>query len=439
MLFCYFVVTPMLLPILAIAAAAMLLRFAFLLLMSLHLAMSALGKGPSSLMAGAASAVTTPREPVYLAGYGGAGLSKGVHDELYAKAVFITDGDQAAAVLTIDCIGLLHTEVLAIRREIGKLIPATAFDPANLIVSSTHTHLGPDVVGLWGPGRFTSGVQQDYLDDLVRIAASTVAEAWKSVRPATATYGMGQFGDGWVYNISIPAEIDRTVTTMQFIDGSGSSIATLTNFACHPTIIGPERKLISADYVAGFYQEMDRRHGGTNLFLQGAIGGWVQPVEENEFAIAEMRGSGLARVASEALSRSVSLGSHDIRMRSSTFDMPVRSVGFKLLSRVGVLKRKIRRTVKTEVSWLRIGEAQFITHPGETSPYYGIESRRMMHGSGPKFVLGLSQDALGYLLKPEFFDEAAAIPHAGYLTMVSVGRDGGPVLMEQLRKLIGED
>jgi hypothetical protein len=65
-----------------------------------------------------------------------------------------------------------------------------------------------------------------------------------------------------------------------------------------------------------------------------------------------------------------------------------------------------------------------------------LESKRLMAGEGPKLVLGLGMDAMGYLLKPEFFDKSRKIPHADYLTMVSVGAKGGPEMMDVVRELI---
>jgi len=45
-------------------------------------------------------------------------------------------------------------------------------------------------------------------------------------------------------------------------------------------------------------------------------------------------------------------------------------------------------------------------------------------------------DAMGYLLKPEFFDKSRNLPHAGYLTTVSVGADGGPQMMAVVGELL---
>ena len=161
----------------------------------------------------------------------------------------------------------------------------------------------------------------------------------------------------------------------------------------------------------------------------------MQPVGEDSFENAEQKGRGLGQVVRFALDSPALLKGTEVSFRSRIFKMPVKSFGFKLLSRLGVLKRKIRRHVRTEIAWFGIGEAQFVTHPGESSPWYGLESKRLMKKTGPKFVLGLAMDAMGYLLKPEFFDKSRNIPHADYLTKVSVGVKGGPAMMKVIEEL----
>jgi hypothetical protein len=59
----------------------------------------------------------------------------------------------------------------------------------------------------------------------------------------------------------------------------------------------------------------------------------------------------------------------------------------------------------------------------------------MMRTDGPKFILGLGMDAMGYILKPDFFDTTKKIPHANYLCSMSVGPQAMPLIMEILQEL----
>ena len=95
-------------------------------------------------------------------------------------------------------------------------------------------------------------------------------------------------------------------------------------------------------------------------------------------------------------------------------------------------------SVSTEIAWFSIGSAQFVTHPGETVPAYSFQSKKLMNGKGPKFVIGLGMDALGYILKPTFFGTDTSIHHTAYLTGMSIGKDAGPIMMNTIELLAKE-
>jgi hypothetical protein len=109
---------------------------------------------------------------------------------------------------------------------------------------------------------------------------------------------------------------------------------------------------------------------------------------------------------------------------------------FSMLSKDGVIKRNFGDNVTSEIITLRIGDAQFASHPGETVPAMSIATKKLMEAKGPKFIMGLSQDALGYILKPSFFIKENNIPHSEYLTGMSIGPDTMKIIMETLKELL---
>ena len=387
---------------------------------------------------GASSATINPEIGMFIAGDKQNRTFTGIHDSIYAKAVVIQDGDEALALVTLDCIGLLYPEVQEIRSRAAEKLTNLNLPAERIIVSSNHIHSGPDVVGIWGPSQMESGVDSVYMEKLVSTAAQQVVEASSKMQPATANWALGTFGEDWVRNISEPDEIDRSVTLLQFVDEQGASIATLTNFACHPTIVDAVRNEVSGDYVGSFYREMANRYSGEHLFLQGAIGGWVQPEKgDQSFQYADQRGMELAEKVSALVTQSKALDSTSIDFRNKVFELPVANMGFKQLAQIGVIKREISETTNSEIAWFRIGPAQFITHPGETPPAYSFQSKEWMN-SEPKFVLGLTLDAMGYILKPEYFTDPS-IPHSEYLTRMSAGPEAGPTVINAIDEVINPE
>jgi hypothetical protein len=382
---------------------------------------------------GAASAVVSPPNGTCLAGYDHNRKSTGVHDDLYAKAVVFDDGKTPLALVVVDSIGLQYPAVNAIRAEASKRVSGLDLPAERIVVQSTHSHMSPDVIGIYGPDEQTTGYDQKYIDLVVSNAADAVAQAAQRRQPATLVYAQTQCV-GWAVNDCEPADLDNSVTVLQALDASGKSIATLTNFACHPTVLDGDTSLVSADWVGTFYKVMAAAVPGEHLFLQGAIGGWIQPIApKRTFEQAEIYGKDLGEKTLAALDKTMPLNATDIRFAHKVFQVPVANEGFKQLAAAKIIPRALGDTAETEVAWFAIGPAQFATEPGETAPLYSREAQALMK-TGPKFILGLGLDELGYILKPDYF--GGKYPHAEYLTSTSPGPQTGPVMMDALRQII---
>jgi Neutral/alkaline non-lysosomal ceramidase, N-terminal len=396
--------------------------------------------GPASideslLRVGTASATVNPPDGTYMAGYDQDRKSTGVHDDLYAKAVVFDDGKTAVALVVVDVIGIQYDTVQAIREAAAA--KTTAIPPEHIIVQSTHTHCGPDVIGIYGPDETHTGRNAAYMEQLVNTAAEQVARAADARQPTTFVVAETQC-TGWAVNDSEPDVVDNSVTLLQCRDAQGEPIATLTHFACHPTVLDGDTTQVSADWVGAFYKEMAARVPGQHIYLQGGVGGWIQPeTPERSFALAERYGKDLAAKAVAALESPQPMAADEVRFASKAFGMPNDNAMFKQISSagLGLIPREMDDAIGTEVAWFAVGDAQFATHPGETAPAFTWATEDLMD-SGPKFVLGLGLDELGYIIKPEYFDDPSAIPHAEYLTSMSPGRDAGPAMMAALDAVI---
>lgn len=402
-------------------------------LLSLLILLSA-GSAAQPFRAGAAQQAINPSIPSFIAGHSKNRSFTGIKDSLFVKVVVISTPRTSLAILTYDCIGMLYPHLERIRQRIASMGNKAPVD--HIVMSSTHSHAGPDVVGLWGPDLMHSGVDSSYMEKVLDVTVEQILKAAGNSVPVKLVYGQGQHAFSWVKNISEPEELDRTVTVLQLINQKGKSVATLTNFACHPTFVDAVHSEVSSDYPAGFYRAMDKQWGGVNLFLQGAIGGWVQPEGEPQtFEQAYRRGNELAQLTTQLLRKPIKVKGEQIQFRSATIEMPVKNMGFIQLAQAGVIKRAIDTTVTTEIAMFRIGNAVFATHPGETVPAMSISTRALMQTDGPGFVMGLSMDALGYIVKPYFFDPNRKVPHAEYLCSMSVGPEASKVVMETLSRL----
>ena len=91
--------------------------------------------------------------PVYLAGFGQNRRAQSVHDDLCVRALALVFGETRVDVAALDLIGLGRRYCQEIERRVNEAEPGT-----RTLLSCTHTHHGPDTIGLWGPDTITSGV-----------------------------------------------------------------------------------------------------------------------------------------------------------------------------------------------------------------------------------------------------------------------------------------
>ena len=97
------------------------------------------------LEAGAGRACITPPLGVPLGGYAARiETSRGVHDDLYSRALVLYDGDNYAA--------LVSTELLYVTRKlvesVRKLVEEEVGIPRDsILISAVHTHSGPSILG----------------------------------------------------------------------------------------------------------------------------------------------------------------------------------------------------------------------------------------------------------------------------------------------------
>ncbi|MBL8941032.1 MAG: hypothetical protein JNM69_41195, partial [Archangium sp.] len=118
---------------------------------------------------------------MWLAGFGNTTPAVDVHDDVWARAVVVQNGDISIALVSIDAVGLFRDDVERIRAAVTKRNQGV---PDYVLVSSTHTHESVDTMGQWGPIKALlpeRGVDDVWLRDvLIEGAAQAVSDAMLS-------------------------------------------------------------------------------------------------------------------------------------------------------------------------------------------------------------------------------------------------------------------
>lgn len=228
----------------------------------------------ASVRAGAAKWDITPKEPVPMWGYGSrhAALSQGVADPLQASALVLEVSGRKMAIVGLD-LGRGPSEAMLARLR-TRLKAEAGIDHA--FIAGSHTHHGPvleltDVPGK-GQGKFDATLR--YYKELEENLVSVVLAAHARLAPARLATGSAQvrgFNRNRHTQIE-PKPVDRELAVLRVDDAAGNTMATVVNFAAHPTSIPEENLQLSADYPGALKATVEKERGGVAIFMQGASG-----------------------------------------------------------------------------------------------------------------------------------------------------------------------
>jgi hypothetical protein len=210
--------------------------------------------------------------------------STGIHRSLTATAFVLepSDGDtsQRQVFVAVDHCLLWSEEMQQVRDAI---LADSDLSPEQMIVVFSHTH----AAGLMGLERTDlpgGDLIPPYLTELGEKLAQVVREAVTNTQPANLTYGTGRCdlaghrdtydpdSDQWVCGFNPDGPVDDAVLVARVTDEEGSVIATLVNYACHPTTLAWDNTLISPDYIGAMREVIENATGQPSVFLQGAAG-----------------------------------------------------------------------------------------------------------------------------------------------------------------------
>jgi hypothetical protein len=382
--------------------------------------------------------ITPPLDPApYLAGFGQNRRAESVHDDLYVRALALQQAETQLVLAALDLIGLGRQHCREVEARVNERLPGT-----RLIIACTHTHHGPDTIGLWGPDPSTSGVDLAYMTDLKTKIVETASAAVAALRPTHLRYGAVQV-PGLAKNARDPEILDEELTCLQFVQpDEGTVLATMLIYPCHPEVLWNDNPHITSDYAASLRHKVEADTGGPCLFFVGALGGMMTPdVQDHAFAEAEAMGLSLARAALEVLAGAETTVVTNLAQRCAQYTVPMASPLLEMAVQAGLLTDpRLEGTIETETNLLKIGPAWLVTVPGELLPRLGLALKADLRQAGATIagLIGLANDELGYILpQAEYiYPENPFEPGDHYEETMSIGPDAGPRLLAAVRGML---
>ncbi len=215
--------------------------------------------------------------------HGGWGAQKheqaeGIDMDLWLTALALSDGATTAVVLDIDLQILTNERADQLRAAVSQ---ATGLPIAHIRASVTHTHSGPVPYKSW----IEKGYEMvgPWFDRLACWAAEAAGEAIANLQPVVLKVGRGACHINTNRRCVTPAgerflgvnpegPCDHEVLVLKLDSLAGQPVATLVNFACHGTVMGPANRLITPDWPGPMKRVVEAAVGGRCVFLQGSAG-----------------------------------------------------------------------------------------------------------------------------------------------------------------------
>ncbi len=393
------------------------------------------------MTAGTAKIDITPSTPVWMDGMIREHKSEGVHDPIFARALFMVTNDrvdEACAIVSVDVCGLKSDDIRIVRDSASV---STGIPSHNIVIAATHTHSGPAAIGFFNPK------EDEYLDELIDKLITVIEEAAGAARPVIAGCASGCENTISHYRRLLavngqvimnwepyPQEkilgplgvIDPEVGVLALADAENPAdyVGILYNHAGHPNVLSGDNYLISGDYPGLASRLLEAKYGCTAIFLNGAQGTMdIDGLRDRARDGVERTGKALADSVSGAVKKIEFSQDMELRTGFTRYSVPPRKISQDELSWLQQILEKTGGTVGTladgvgddykallyqklhekesgeidiEQTCIAVGGTAFITFPGELLTEIGmhIKSKSPFERT---LIIGLANGEIGYV------------------------------------------
>jgi len=237
---------------------------------------------------GLARADITPPIGIFCRNWGACthDTAEGVHRPLHLTALAIRAAATAEPLVLVDVdlgwwVSLEHE-----RGFRGRVRAALGLPEERFLLCLTHTHSAPPLSvpePHWPGGRALADYHATVEERMVETARRAIA----ACRPASIEWHRGRCGLAAHRDLADPSppagprivcgfnpgrSADDTLLVARITDASGRPLATVANYACHPTTLAWENRLVSPDFIGEMRSTVEQGGAGLGLFLQGASG-----------------------------------------------------------------------------------------------------------------------------------------------------------------------
>jgi len=261
-----------------------------------------------SFQAGVAKVNITPAIGCAMAGYAARKHGAvGIRDELWARALYLTDTKNDLMLLGVETVGIPAKMVERVRRRVEEL---TGIPASNVFIAATHTHSGPSIPrsDVDPVTANNAAVFEDKLVGVATWAKSLSAPARIFYRRGHAQCGVNrrEKRDGRVILGKAPDQpVYPWVDVLQITDLNGQTKAIWSCHPCHAVVLGQNNYFISGDFPGAASRRIEEQTGAVAIFANGCAGNINSDPHGADFDAVDRLGHYLAAAVMKELLSSV--------------------------------------------------------------------------------------------------------------------------------------
>ena len=275
--------------------------------------------------AGTHAADITPRTfPIIVAGGFLAATAERASGTLDARALALDDGRQRVVIAVVDTLMMPREFVDRVKEAASR---STGIPPGRMLISATHTHSAPPLMGALG-----TDANPEYAQLVEAQLVKAIEAAVKNLAPARVGWTVVQdfehthcrqwilrsdrvrkdpFGELTVRSNMHPGyqnpdfvgpagPVDPALSILAFQSRERRPLALLANYSMH--YVGAPAKVVSPDYYGPFVENLERLIGGQAMISQGTSGDqhWMDYSQPRKDMNLKLYADALASLAQEA-------------------------------------------------------------------------------------------------------------------------------------------
>jgi neutral ceramidase len=391
--------------------------------------------------------ITPPLEMGYTLGGYGARMSEpaqGIHDDIKAKALVLSEGSKKFAIITMDILGFPPN----VRPMVADRLKASGWSAEDILLLPSHAHSSLEMFALNDKNIFgmpAIGIYQpELLEFVVDKLAQLITDTERQLVPVKV--GTGQIiVEGLNRNRRGAVTVDKELTITRIDDMNNNPVAVLVNWTAHPTIMNENDMWVSGGWPGYLQRELEDWIGDdiVAMYYNGAEG--------DQSVIAGKAGSNYEKA--ENYGRSIAKQVLPVYRNITPVENPI----FKVVNREIILpaktphpsfmqtggaeyqldKEKIQGLLNqvfpstTHITAVRLGDLLIVGAPGELIAELGLDIKKQLKESGihHPVIGGLANEWISYILTEDEYGKG------GYETSVSFyGPKLGDIIHDEMLK-----